>query len=73
MAEELEIIKRMASVKVQDRHGPVVKERGGALVTRRRGWSNDICLWDLGTGAGSYMRWHRMDVTGASLEVDRLM
>ena len=66
---DLAILKRLDSAKVQDRHVPVFKEREGVLSTGSRGWSNNIGSWDLGTGVGSYMRRHQMDVPGASPEV----
>ena len=64
---ELAILKCLASVKVQDRHGPVVQERGGILVTGSRRWSNNISSWYLGTVAGIYRHRRRMAVPGASM------
>ena len=71
MAVELAIVKCMASVEVQDRHSPVFKEHGGLLETVRRGWINDIGLWELVTGAGSYGSRRQMAVLGESLAGNR--
>ena len=64
MVAELAIFKCLASVEVQDRHIPVVKERGWVLASGSRGWCNDIGLWELGTGAVSYGRQHQIEVSG---------
>ena len=73
MAAELVIFKCLASVDIQDRHSPVVKEHGWILEMGSRGWSNDIISWDLGTGTGSYGRRRQMAVPGASPVVNGLI
>ena len=60
------IFKHLDSVKVQDRHSPVVRERIGLLAMGGRGWSNNIDLWDLGMGAGSDGHRSWMAVPGPS-------
>ena len=72
MEAELAILERLASDKVQDRHGPVVKERGGVLATGSHAWTNNIGLWDIGMGTGRYRRGRWMAVPEESPAGDKL-
>ena len=72
IAAELVILKRMYSVKFQDRYGPVGMKCGWVSAIGSCGCSNGVGLWEMGMGAGSYGCRHCMDLLGASPEVNGL-